>query len=208
MRTRVHLSWGSVPYSARQNQASCISQRFHPPAPTVLRVSHPLDDLLRPKPWKAYFIPPALLGFSLTSTPRRTFRFGRGDAPELPLHGLLLLHDEHVLACSPVLRFVALSRRTLSRHDAVKRRTLHGLDHRRIGVSQGSEPGAPTILRFSADFTLVDSERLLGPWVSPQLSGSVAAPHPASSELFASPPFTAPRACVSASDPTTNRVVE
>jgi hypothetical protein len=70
----------------------------------------------------------------------RTFRSDRGDAPKSPLHGFLLPHDEHVLACSPVLRFAATSSCTLSEHNLNRRRTLHGLTRRRIGVSQGSEP--------------------------------------------------------------------
>jgi len=126
----------------------------------------------------------------------RTFRSDRGDAPKSPLHGVLFSHDEHVLACSPVLRFAASSCCTLSGHNQNRRRTLHGLTRRRIGVSQGSEPRAPTILRFSADHTLVNSKRLLSPWVSPQRSASVAARLPASTEPSASPPFTASRACV------------
>ena len=208
MRTRMHLSWSSVPYSARQNQASVYpggSNRRHRSSSGFLTLSticsaqnhgRLVSSLLRS--WDS--LGPRHL--------ERTFRSDRGDAPESPLHGFLLPRDERVLARSPVLRIAALSRRNPFEARRVKRRTLHGLDRRRIGISQGSEPRVPTILRFAADYTLVDSERLPGPWVSPQLSGSVAARHPASSELFASPPFTAPRACVSASDPTTNRVVE
>jgi len=128
-------------------------------------------------------------------------------APGFPLHGLLLPRDEHVLACSPVLRFVAGAAHTLSGHIRVERRALHGLDHRRIGVSPRSDPGVPAILRFSANDTLVDSERLLGSWVSPRRSGSVTAPIPLLQNL-SRPHLLQPHEPASrASDPTTNRVV-
>jgi len=92
-----------------------------------------------------------------------------------PLHGFLLPRDGHVLACPPVWRFAVLIRRYPFGARRERLRALHGLHRRRIGVSQGSEPRAPTVLRFSANYTLVNSERLLGPWVSPPPSDSVAA---------------------------------
>jgi len=41
----------------------------------------------------------------------RIFRSARGDLTRCPLHGFLLPRDEHVLACSPVLRVATLTRR-------------------------------------------------------------------------------------------------
>lgn len=46
------------------------SPTVHPPAPSVFRVSHPLDVLLRLIPYRAYCIPAALLGFTRTSPAR------------------------------------------------------------------------------------------------------------------------------------------
>jgi hypothetical protein len=57
-----------------------ISRRFQPPAPSVLRVSHPLDVLLRLQPWSACFIRPALLGFHRVRILASAFRPGQGDA--------------------------------------------------------------------------------------------------------------------------------
>jgi hypothetical protein len=96
-----------IPYSVRQKQAPVSPGRFQLPAPSVLRVSHPLDVLLRPSPWWACFIPPTLLGLSpdLGYSPR-PFGHGRADAPGFPLQGFLSSRDEHVLACSPLLHFV------------------------------------------------------------------------------------------------------
>jgi hypothetical protein len=55
-----------------------FTRRFHPPAPSVPRVSHPLDVLLRPKPYRAYFIPAALWGFPRTSAPRADLSIRQG----------------------------------------------------------------------------------------------------------------------------------
>lgn len=52
---------------------------IQPPAPYVLRVSHPLDVLLRPKPCGACFIPTAPLGFSRTSLPRVNLAVQQGQ---------------------------------------------------------------------------------------------------------------------------------
>jgi len=57
-----------------------ITRRFQPPAPSVLRVSHPLDVLLRLQPWPACFIRPALLGFHRVRILASAFRPGQGDA--------------------------------------------------------------------------------------------------------------------------------
>jgi hypothetical protein len=57
-----------------------IPRRFQPPAPSVLRVSHPLDVLLRLQPWPACFIRPALLGFHRVRILASAFRPGQGDA--------------------------------------------------------------------------------------------------------------------------------
>jgi hypothetical protein len=78
-QTQVRLSCGLVPYNARQKQAPVSPGGFQPPAPSVLRVSHPLDVLLRLQPWRACFIPPAFLGLSPDlALLARTFRFKQG----------------------------------------------------------------------------------------------------------------------------------
>jgi hypothetical protein len=56
-----------------------IPRRFQPPALSVLRVSNPLDVLLRLQPWAAYFIRPALLGFHRVRPLASTFRQGQGE---------------------------------------------------------------------------------------------------------------------------------
>jgi len=55
-----------------------ITRRFQPPAPSVLRVSHPLDVLLRLRPSRACFIPLASLGFHRIRRLARAFRLGQG----------------------------------------------------------------------------------------------------------------------------------
>jgi hypothetical protein len=58
-----------------------MTRSFQPPAHSVLRVSHPLDVFLLPKPCGACFIPAALMGFPWTSSPAlaRVFRLVQGD---------------------------------------------------------------------------------------------------------------------------------
>jgi len=57
-----------------------MTRRFQPPAPSVLRVSHPLDVLLHLQPWPACFIRPALLGFHRVRRLASTFRQGQGTS--------------------------------------------------------------------------------------------------------------------------------
>jgi hypothetical protein len=56
-----------------------IPRRFQPPALSVLRVSHPLDVLLRLQPWPVYFTRPALLGFHQVRLLASIFRQGQGE---------------------------------------------------------------------------------------------------------------------------------
>jgi len=80
-----------------------MTRRFQPPALSVFTVSHRLDVLLRPHPCQPCFMPTALLGFNRTSSARSSLSTEAGlDAPGFPLQGVLLSHDEHVLACSPL----------------------------------------------------------------------------------------------------------
>jgi len=97
------------PTTLDRNRRPYHPASFQPPAPSVLRVSHPLDVLLRLQPWRACFIPPASLGLSpdLHCSPR-PFDQGRAAAPGFPLQGFLSHHDEHVLACSPLVHFVQI----------------------------------------------------------------------------------------------------
>jgi len=112
---RVHLSWGSLSLQRSTAPGVRMSQRFHPPAPFVLGVSHPLDDLLRPKPCQALKFPGSLAttvkrpNCALGIPPdlinsHRPFDRCRADAPGLPLHGVLLSRDGHVFACPSVLQ--------------------------------------------------------------------------------------------------------
>jgi len=56
-----------------------IPRRFHPPARSVLDVSHVLDVLLRQKPYGACFIPAALLGFHRIRSLAMVFRPQQGE---------------------------------------------------------------------------------------------------------------------------------
>jgi hypothetical protein len=80
MRTRRCLSCDFFPLQRSTETGVRFSRRFQPPAPSVLRVSHPLDVLLRLQPWPACFIRPALLGFHRVRILASTFRSGQGDA--------------------------------------------------------------------------------------------------------------------------------
>lgn len=171
----MHLSWGSVPYSARQNQAS-----VYPAGPTASTVRpqgfSPSRRLAPPETMQGLFHPRCAHGVPSFPSPRTDLSIRQGC---LGTSFLFTAFSSPVTdtfwralpSCATPFSFVG----TLSGHDASDDLALHGLDHRRIGVSQGSEPGAPTVLRFAANYTLVNSERLLGPWVSPPLSGGVAA---------------------------------
>jgi hypothetical protein len=135
-----------------------ITRRFQPPALSVLRVSHPLDVLLRLQPWPACFIRPALLGFHRVRSLAPAFRPMQGEAaPELPLQSFLRSRDDHLvgglLSCTPLgapakERFGDFVPREGSK---AAQQMPHSLDHRNVGVSQGSEPRAPAFLRFAAD---------------------------------------------------------
>jgi hypothetical protein len=135
------------------------------PAPSVLRVSHPLDVLLHPKPCglplgsrPPIFRPTTharpLRSWGSTGPPTLAWDLsitGRATAPGFPLQGSLLPHDEPVLAGSPLSRFQA------SRGDSLFK-GAHGcfgapqsLDRRRVGVSQRSYLRAPAFVRFLAD---------------------------------------------------------
>jgi len=48
------------------------------PAPSALSVSHALDGLLRPNPYRPYFMPAALLGFHRIQALARGFRLKQG----------------------------------------------------------------------------------------------------------------------------------
>jgi hypothetical protein len=135
-----------------------IPRRFQPPAPSVLRVSHPLDVLLRLQPWPACFIRPALLGFHRVQSLAPAFRPMQGEtAPGLPLQSFLRSRDDRLvdglLSCTPLgapakERFGDFTSREGSK---AAQQMLHSLDHRNVGVSRGSEPRAPAFLRFAAD---------------------------------------------------------
>jgi len=84
-----------------------MTRSFHPPAHSVLRVSHPLDVFLLLKPCEAYFIPAALMGFPRTTLRRslEPFDSSRATAPTFPPQGFPSPHDERVLTRSPLTRF-------------------------------------------------------------------------------------------------------
>jgi hypothetical protein len=57
-----------------------ITRRFQPPALSVLRVSRPLDVLLRLQPSRAYFIPLTLLGFHRVRPLAQAFQPVQGES--------------------------------------------------------------------------------------------------------------------------------
>jgi len=57
-----------------------ITRRFQPPAQSVLRVSHPLDVLLRLQPSRACFIPLTPLGFHRVRPLAEAFRPRQGES--------------------------------------------------------------------------------------------------------------------------------
>jgi hypothetical protein len=145
LRRRVHLSWGSVPLQRSTTGGARISRWLtSPPAPSVHRVSHPLNGLLRPRPCQALatgfrppFVPTALLGFPrLPSARVSSCDEGRADRHRVPSSRL-----------SPAprrARFRALSSRALRRcrrrilsgcGGACQRRALQSLDRRTVGSS-------------------------------------------------------------------------
>lgn len=115
LRRRVHLSWGSVPLQRSTTGGARISRWLtSPPAPSVHRVSHPLNGLLRPRSCQALAtgfrppfrpdcapgVPPASFGSRLVFTTRA----GPTDS-EFPLQGSPQPRDERVFARSPLVRF-------------------------------------------------------------------------------------------------------
>jgi hypothetical protein len=76
---------GFLPLQRSTKPGVRIPRRFHPPAPSVFRVSHPLDVLLRLIPYRAYCIPAALWGFTRTSTARPDLSIQTGPARPSPL---------------------------------------------------------------------------------------------------------------------------
>jgi hypothetical protein len=81
-----------------------FSRSFQPPAPSVFRVSHPLDVLLHPQPWPACFIRPALLGFHRVRQLAQVFRPGQG----VPRPGFLSeAFSLPVTTCSPQVSSLA-----------------------------------------------------------------------------------------------------
>jgi hypothetical protein len=198
-----------------------IPRRFHPPAPSVFRVSHPHDVLLRPQPrevfsaalhvlrrirlhprWRSWGSP-VLRGLA------RIFRSGQGHKNhEVLLHGVLNSRDEPVLPCSPLGRFVVRARVSLPGTTCRFQRALQGFDRKRSGISSDSESEAPAILKFVADLhtcELEPSTRSLG------CPSAFRAPRGAPSSpfgIFRDPAFYSPASLRPTSDPTTNRVVE
>jgi hypothetical protein len=135
-----------------------LPRRFQPPALSVLRVSHPLDVLLRLQPWPACFIRPALLGFHRVRTLAPTFRQGQGDTrlgflfeafsrPVTTASSAVSSHTRRAGAPAKE-RFGDF---TPGEGSKAAWRVPQSFDHRAVGVSRGSEPRAPTSLRFAAD---------------------------------------------------------
>jgi len=188
----------SFPFSARRSLASVYSGGLHDrPKPSVLRVSHPLDGLsARPhagltntNPSRdSIGLPAALLGFPVLRPLGKDLSIPPGRSEKRsPLHGFLLPCDEPVLACSPFLRFAATFHDRPSEGTTMLPATgASRYRSQESWLSHSSEPCAPTVLRFPADFTLTGSNRLLAPLgypatfqqasppVIPQLRGTFA----------------------------------
>jgi hypothetical protein len=162
---RIHLSWGSVPYSARQLWVPVCpggsTLRHHPPSgfltlstscftqnhagflsAHVLETLRPHDYARPLRSWGSTGPPSLARDLSIT---------GRAMAPSFPLQGLLLPRDEPVLAGSPLSRFTSPLIRLLVQGNRAVKRATQSLDRRRIGVSQRSDPRAPAFMRFLAD---------------------------------------------------------
>jgi hypothetical protein len=122
MRLRVHLSWGSVPYSARQSRVPVC----------------PGGSTLRHRPSSGFL---TLSTFSFTqnhagliSCPLRSWGStgvagskgscdpDRADASGLPLQGFLFPRDERASARSPLLRLASLQVRLRSYEPALRYR--------------------------------------------------------------------------------------
>jgi hypothetical protein len=135
-----------------------FSRRFQPPALSVLRVSHPLDVLLRLQPWPACFIRPALLGFHRIRTLASAFQPGQGDTrPSFLSKAFSLPVTSGSSPESSLTRRAGAPAKerfgdfTPGEGSKAAWRVPQSFDHREVGVSQGSEPRAPAFLRFAAD---------------------------------------------------------
>ena len=190
------------------------------PAPSVLGVSHPLDGLLHPNPCKALkqrlscesrCVPAALLGFPVlfrssgSCDPERATRVRVSSSRCSPPP-----RRTRCSPCPPFLRFVP-SRATIP--SGRRRRfengrckvSIAGESVFRAVASRSHQPSGG----FWPTFTLASSNHLLALRGCPATFLRASPPAiPQLRRTFATLPFTASRACVTASDPTTNRVVE
>lgn len=145
LRRRVHLSWGSVPLQRSTTGGARISRWLtSPPAPSVHRVSHPLNGLLRPRPCQALatgfrppFVPTALLGFSRTPSARVSL-CSEGRAEKTPSFLFKALSSPATSAFSRALLSCASPvppSRPFGMRSGHERRALQSLDRRTVGSS-------------------------------------------------------------------------
>lgn len=130
-QTQVHLSWGSMPLQratnpgVRMSRETTTTSRHRPPSrfltlstvcSTRIHARLSSSDSLA----KAATSPQRSWGSPAPFAPLRSFDPARATMRGLPLHGSLLLHDGHVLACPPFLCFAARLTpfRSRSRHAA------------------------------------------------------------------------------------------
>lgn len=168
-RSLIHLSTG--PACAREAASPAISsptvldrnrRPYHPEIPTSGTVRPQSFSLSRrltpPATLASLFHPACTLGVPPGPDARRSLSAMAGQtAPGLPLQSFLPSRDDHLvgglLSCTPSgapakERFGNFTPREGSK---AAQQMLQSFDHRKVGVSRGSEPRAPAFLRFMAD---------------------------------------------------------
>lgn len=195
----------SFPFSARRSLASVYPGGLHDrPEPSVPRVSHPLDGfsarphagLTNADPSRdSTGLPAALLGFPvLRPLGIQTFRSDQGD----PKNSLLstAFSSPATSPCWRALPSCASLPHFMTRpSEGTIMLPATGASRYRSQeswLSHSSEPCAPTVLRFPADFTLTGSNRLLAPLGCPATFQQASPPViPQLRGTFATLPFTA-----------------
>jgi hypothetical protein len=82
------LSWGFCLYSTYQLGESTIPERCHPSVRSAFKVFHLLDGFLLPEPTQPFFMPEALMRFSLRGFSPLTSRTPLGVLTPLPLNSV------------------------------------------------------------------------------------------------------------------------
>jgi len=153
VRTRVHLSWGSIPLqrskiggariSRRRAAAGTIRPQGFPPS---RRLSSPSTlPWISRRPLGRRSPQLALLGLTRDPLARHDLAIKTGRKHHgVPLQGSLRCRDERVLARSPLLRFGSLPPFSFREKSGLDIRALQSLDRRTVGsspiASQGHRP--------------------------------------------------------------------